>query len=97
MTTFTFEQMMALMGVVMAGALILIALSRWLLSRMDHVSTTAVRAHVRIDAIPEIYIRREEVMDHFKRIEEAVENGRSDTNDRLDRLYELLYAQANQS
>lgn len=87
---FSFEQMLALVGLTITWAGIMWGIIKWMLGRIDRVSVTSTRAHARIDELDDKYVKRQEVMEHFRRIEEAVEKGRTDTNLRLDRLYELL-------
>ena len=64
----------------------LIANNRWLVGRIDKgdedLAASMRRIHERIDEIPNIYVRREDLMDHLRNIE----RGQSETNRRLDSL-----------
>ena len=70
--------------VTVGGALI--ANNRWLMGRIDKgdesLSKSMGRIHERIDEIPNIYVRRADLMDHLQAIEKALDR----TNDQISHL-----------
>lgn len=88
---------MALFMVLLTWLGILGGTVKWLIGRQDAgddaCMTSVRRAHERLDTIPETFVRREEVLGHFERIETQLGEGRRETNERFDRLYEILLQQ----
>lgn len=105
MDTTLFNLVWQIGGGTIGIVVIVIGLARWLISRLDKVkeelsddarerfnkaTQIANRAHERLDDIPATFVRRDEVMEHFRRLEDGQTAMRTEQNARFDRLYELL-------
>lgn len=92
--SFTLEQVLALAVLFITWLGVLGGVVKWLLGRIDvgdrANAHTARRAHERLDALPNVFVRREEVIGHFERLENQLGESRRETNQRFDRLYEIL-------
>lgn len=98
---FSFENLTSVLSLVAVGLGTLWGVVKWLLARQDalkdslerqrEVDREAVkRAHERLDRIPENFIRRDEVMQHFTRLEGQLGEMRRDVTSRLDSLVDRL-------
>lgn len=109
---FSADDVIKMIGLLIAGAGMLFGVARWLMARMDKAHDQAMaafdraaeaaekagegardatrRVHVRLDALPDIYIRRQEVMEHLVRIERGQTEHRQEVNLRLDRIVQML-------
>jgi len=99
--TFTFKDLVSFGSMLVAGGVLLFGVAKWLISRQDRrdekideefdrVRKTTARAHQRLDELPTTYIQRQEVMEHFKRLEGAQTDMRQEMNQRLDRIIQMM-------
>lgn len=99
--TFTLKDLVAFGGLFVAGLSVLFGAVKWLISRQDkrdekieeefdRVRATSARAHQRLDDLPNVYIQRQEVMEHFKRLEASQTDMRGEMNQRLDRIIQMI-------
>lgn len=109
---FSADDLIKMIGLLIAGAGTLFGVAKWLMARMDKAQDQTMvaikqamdaaekaedgardatrRVHVRLDALPDIYIRRQEVMEHLVRIERGQTEHRQEVNLRLDRIVQML-------
>ncbi len=99
--TFTVKDLLSFGSMFIAGCVLLFGVAKWLVSRQDRrdekadekigmVRNTAQRAHERLDELPTVYIQRQEVMEHFKRLEMSQSDMRGEMNQRLDRIIQMI-------
>lgn len=102
---FTGKDVAQIIGMLVAGVVMLAGVARWLMARQDkqledvktdndneheRLRATLARAHERLDGLPQTYVQRQEVMDHFARIEKGQSEMRGEFNQRLDRLIQMI-------
>lgn len=54
---------------------------------------TVTRLHTRLDELSKEFVRREEILGHMQTLERSMNDMRTESNQRLDRLYSLLIQQ----
>ena len=95
------ENLTSLLSLAAVGLGTLWGVVKWLLARQDALKDSiekqrqadreaVKRAHERLDRIPEQFIRRDEVMQHFTRLEGQLGEMRRDVASRLDSLVDRL-------
>lgn len=92
--TFSLDQVLQIVGTLFAVGLAFWGFAKYVFGRIDkqneRLSASIKRAHERVDELPSIYVRRDEVMNHFERIERGLNSMGSEVNKRLDALYLFL-------